>query len=187
MNSSRTRTSTTSSFQSRHTPEELWEYVTHPRYAVAFTENPCYYNQIDDGFAVKPGAIWTSVHTGEDCAGDIVICQIQKAREPEQFVFHSEQAGIKSTTTFTLERNAQGTLVTEEHRYAISLGQFRVLHLVTWLMLATGLLTRMALDQDTDLFWFERMEEAAGAAAETTTAQSSQGSGSARQLQQQPG
>lgn len=161
----RTRTRTTSTFQSRHTPEELWEYITHPRYAVAFTENPCYHNQIDDGFAVKPGASWTSVHTGEDCAGDIVNCQIQEVREAERFVFHSEQAGIKNTTTFTLERNSQGTLVTEEQQYAISLKQFRVLNLVTWIMLTTGLLTKMALDPDKDLFWFEQMEKTAAEAA----------------------
>lgn len=159
MEKKKRRKSTIIYFQSCYLPEQIWEYLTHPKYAVNFTKEPCYYNEINSGFKLEKGNHWTEIHTGEDCKGDKVLCKIEKSIEYETFVTIRNQTGIKNTTIYKLEQKDTGTLISEEQKFALTLRNFKPLNLVTWILLATGLLTKFSFKPEDDEYWFKKMEE----------------------------
>lgn len=146
-------------FQSNYQPEQIWDYLTHPKYAVDFTKEPCYYNEIDANFKLEKNNYWKEIHTGEDCSGDQVLCKIIKVNKHTNFTIVRNQAGIKNVTLLKLKKNEHGTLISEEQKYSFSFKQFKGLHIVTWILLISGLLTKFSFAPDDDLFWFEKMED----------------------------
>lgn len=153
-------TSTTVYFQSKYRPEEIWEFLTHPKYIESFKKDPCSFNKIDDDFKLQKGYFWTEIHTGEDCKGDIVKCKIVKLTEHSYFETVRYQAGIKNTSITKLEKNDEGTLITETQKYSLSLKYFKISSLLLWLMLISGLLTKFSFTPEDDMFWFNNMENA---------------------------
>ncbi len=146
-------------YQSKNKPKDIWEFLTNPKYEVEFTKEPCYYNEIDDNFKLEKGSNWREIHTGKDCAGDIVNCKITDIIKYKKFVSVRYQAGIKNTTINELDENDKGTLITQTQKYAFSIRSIKFSSIILWLMLLTGLLTKLSLKQTEDEFWFDKMDE----------------------------
>ncbi len=146
-------------FQSKFKPQEIWEFLVHPKHVVKFTKDPCYYCEISNDFVLEKKHFWTEVHTGKDCEGDIVKSVIIGLKQYQSFSTLRHQAGIKNKTILTLTENESGTLISEEQIFSPSFKSVSLLGLFAWLMLLTGMLTRFSFQPDDDLFWFERMEE----------------------------
>ena len=155
-------------FQSQFQPEQVWTFSTHPEFETRFDKEPCYHNSIPDNFELAVGKHWTEIHTGEDCNGDKIQCKIIEIQKDSKFKTIRHQAGIQNITTIELKSNAEGTLISTEQSFAPSLKSFNALHLISWFMLATGLLTKFSFKPDDDLFWFEQMEKAVATSEHTT-------------------
>ncbi|WP_103867439.1 hypothetical protein [Aquimarina sp. I32.4] len=147
-------------FLSKYQPEQVWEFLIHPKYIEEFTKDPCFYNKIESDFKIEKGAYWVEVHTGEDCSGDIVKCQIVQLDINKRLRTVRYQAGIKNSSTYELNKLDQGTLISEEQKFSISFRDFKGINIVSWIMMITGLLTRFSYKPDEDLYWFEKMENA---------------------------
>jgi len=146
-------------FQSKFEPQEIWEYLIHPKYSTKFTKDPCYYCEIPSNFALEKNHSWKDIHTGEDCEGDIITSVILDLKKEQSFSSMRHQSGIKNKTIFKLMKNENGTLISEEQIYSLSFKSISFLSVFSWLMLFTGILTRLTFKPDDDIFWFERMEE----------------------------
>ncbi|QXP53237.1 hypothetical protein [Cellulophaga sp. HaHa_2_1] len=158
MKEERKHTKTIVQFQSAYQPEQIWEFLTHPKYAVAFTKDPCYHNEVNASFKLEPGNQWTEIHTGEDCEGDVVLCTIIESTINKAFTTVRHQAGIKNTTLFKLEKNQAGTIITEIQKFSLSGRKIRPINIFSWMMLGTGLLTKFSFKPEDDFYWFEQME-----------------------------
>ena len=152
-------TKTIFQFQSHYQPEQIWEYLTHPKYAVGFSLEPCYYNEISESFKLEKNNKWTEIHTGEDCTGDVVVCKITDADTYNLFTTVRHQAGIKNTTIFKLQKNEKGTIITEIQKFSLSIKKMKPISIFAWLMLVTGLLTKFSFKPEEDEYWFKKMEE----------------------------
>ncbi|WP_024773062.1 hypothetical protein [Aquimarina macrocephali] len=146
-------------FQSKYQPEQIWEFLTHPKYIVDFTKEPCFHNEIDDNFKLEKNNSWKEIHTGKDCNGDKVECKIIGINKYNNFSTVRHQAGIKNTTIFKLKKNKEGTLISEEQLFFFSLISFGGLGIISWIILITGALAKFSFKPDEDLFWFEKMEK----------------------------
>ncbi len=160
MKNKRKYTSTIVYFQSQYEPVQVWEFLTHPKHIVDFTKEPCFYNEIEEGFKLEKDQYWLEIHTGEDCAGDNVKCEITSSIPYTSFVTLRHQAGIKNKTIIRLDKNEQGTLISEEEKFSFSFRKMKGIHIISWIMLVTGMLTRFSFKPEEDLFWFEKMENA---------------------------
>lgn len=160
MQTSKKYTSTTFCFQSKYEPEQIWELLIDPIRNNGFKKNQCYYNEIDSSFKLEKNHSWKEIHTGESCKGDIVKNTIKKITPYSYFKTVRFQAGIKNTSIYTLEKNAAGTLITEQQKFVFSLRNFSPSAIILWIMLVTGLLTKLGFKPEEDLFWYENMEDA---------------------------
>ena len=152
-------TKTIFQFQSDYQPEQIWEYLTHPKYAVGFSLEPCYNNEISESFKLEKNNKWKEIHTGEDCTGDVVVCKITDVYKYNLFTTVRHQAGIKNTTIFKLEKNEKGTIITETQKFTLSIKKMKPINIFAWLMLVTGLLTKFSFKPEEDEYWFKKMEE----------------------------
>jgi hypothetical protein len=152
-------TSTFFYFQSKHKPEQLWDFLVNPRNNSEFPVKSCSYNEIGSDFKLEKNNSWTEIHTGESCKGDIVKNTIKKVIPYQYFKTVRYQVGIKNTAIITLEKNATGTVITEQQKYALSFRKFSPLAIVSWIMLLTGLLTKFGFNPDDDIKWFANMED----------------------------
>ncbi len=152
-------TSCTFKFQSNYQPEQIWEYLVHPKYQVGFTKSPCYYNEIENSFSIEKGKSWKEIHTGEDCKGDIVTCKITDVDVFNSFKSVRIQSGIKNKTIMTLTKNSKGTIISEQQKFSLSLKKFSLMSLFAWLMLGTGLLVKFSLTTEDNEFWFKKLEQ----------------------------
>ncbi len=150
----------TYTYQSNYTPEQLWEFLVHPKYEVEFTKDPCYHNVIDENFTLEKGKVYTEVHTGKHCQGENNPVKIVDVEEYKFYQIVRHGAGIKDTVTTTLQPNKKGTFITITSHFGFSLKSFnKPLHLISWLLVATGLATKLANEQVEQSYWFEKMEE----------------------------
>lgn len=69
MKSKKGFTKTVYEYESKYSPEQIWEFFVHPKYTVEFTRKPCYYYEISNDFSLTKGQKWKEIHTGEDCKG----------------------------------------------------------------------------------------------------------------------
>ncbi len=147
-------------YQSPHTPEQLWEFLVHPKYEVEFTKEPCYHNVIDDDFTLEKGKSYIEAHTGEHCKGEHNPVKIVDVEEYKYYQIVRHGAGIKDTVTTKLQANEKGTLITITSTFGLSIKSFnKPLHLMSWLLVVTGLATKLAKEQVDQAYWFEKMEE----------------------------
>ncbi|MBO0593665.1 hypothetical protein I2486_19880 [Cellulophaga sp. E16_2] len=162
MKEERKYTKTIVQFQSKYQPTQIWEYLTHPKYTVEFTKDPCYHNQVSASFTLEKGNQWIEIHTGEDCEGDVVQCKIIESTTYKCFRTVRHQAGIKNTTIIKLEENKEGTIITETQKFSLSARKIRPINIMSWIMLGTGLLTKFSFKPEDDSYWFEHMEQKIG-------------------------
>jgi len=84
---------------------------------------------------------------------------IVELKEYQSFSSVRYQTGIKNKTNFKLLKNENGTLITEENVFSLSLKSFNLGSLFSWLLLGTGVLMKFLPDSEDDLIWFKRMED----------------------------
>lgn len=159
MKSEKRYTKTIFQFQSEFQPQQIWNFLIHPEFAVEFAKDPCYHNEIDTSFKLEKGYQWKEIHTGEDCKGDIVVCKITDVNEYTSFSTVRHQTGIKNTTILNLEKNQKGTIITEIQKFSLSYKNIKPINTISWLMLVTGILIKFSFKPEEDKFWFKKLEE----------------------------
>lgn len=152
------RTWTRVSFQSKYSPEQIWEVLLHPKYAEELAVEKCFYIEIPKDFSLEKGKTYLEIHNGEHCKGD--ICQY-KILESVPYKLHKvvkHQIGLKLTATYILTPNEKGTLITELNQYSISFKGFKLKYLLHWLLLHLGIMMKV-INLDDDKKWFENVEK----------------------------
>lgn len=160
METKKRRTSTEVYFNSQYSPEQIWEFLVHPKYTEEFAMEKCYYLQIPEDFSLEKGKTYLEIHNGEGCNGEICEYKILKIIPHKLFQRVKHQIGLKEVTTYILAKNdlTNTTLITEIHRYSISFKGFKMKHLLFWALLHLGLITKF-VNFENDRKWFENMEK----------------------------
>lgn len=155
--SSKKRTYTRVSFQSKYQPEQLWEILIHPKYAEELAIEKCFYIEIPNDFSLEKGKKYIEIHNGEHCRGESCEYQIVQCEPYQLYRKVKHQSGLKEITSHILTPNKNGTLITELHQYSISFKEFKLKNLLTWLFLHLGILTKF-INLEEDIQWFKNVE-----------------------------
>jgi len=155
--------SISSNYEFSYTPEQIWEFLINPETTHKFQKNLCYYVEINSTLKGEKGESWTEIHNGESCTGDVVVQKIEAIEKYKFLKFAGVQTGIKQTITQTLTPTAEGCEMKEKIVFSPAFSGKFGMTLLSWLMLATGLLARFAKDPEADLHWYQKLEEALGA------------------------
>lgn len=152
--------SISSNYEFSYTPEQIWEFLIAPQITHQFQKNLCYYIELNSPLKGEKGESWTEIHNGESCTGDVVVQKII-ALEPNKFIkFAGLQTGIKQTITQTLMPTTEGCQMNEKIIFSPAFAGKFGMGLLSWILLATGLLARFAKDPEADLHWYQKLEEA---------------------------
>lgn len=152
--------SISSNYEFSYKPEQIWEFLINPQTTHKFQKNLCYYVELNSPLKGEKGESWTEIHNGESCTGDVVVQKITEIEKYKFIKFSGLQTGIKQTITQTLETTANGCIMHEKIVFSPAFsGKFGT-SLLSWVLLATGLLARFAKDPEADLHWYQKLEEA---------------------------
>lgn len=152
--------SISSNYTFLYSTEQIWEFLIDPKTTHKFQKKLCYYVELEASLSGQKGESWTEIHNGESCTGDIVVQKIVAIEKHKFIKYAGLQTGIKQTITQILTPTNEGCFMREKIIFSPAFdGKFR-LSLVSWIMLAPGLLAQFAKDPEADLHWYQKLEEA---------------------------
>ncbi len=141
------------SFTNRRTlegdPDLIWHAFTHPVETSLYEEHKTE-AVLPPDFEMAAGHGWDSKH-GAECDFDVVRWTIVRHVPNEVFEISGKQRGIRQNVVLTMEPADGGHLVTETVRFRPALGGKPGAQLLSWLLLATGLLGRVGDDHGENL------------------------------------
>ncbi|MDH6679906.1 hypothetical protein M2284_004131 [Rhodococcus sp. LBL1] len=130
-------------------PDVIWHSFTHPAETALYEEHKTE-TVLSPDFAMTAGHSWDSKH-GEECDFDVVRWTIARHVPNEVFEFSGKQRGIRQTVVLTMEPTDGGHIVTETIRFRPALEGKPGAQLLSWLLLATGLLAKVGDDHGENL------------------------------------
>ncbi|GAA4483468.1 hypothetical protein GCM10023094_35060 [Rhodococcus olei] len=135
-------------------PDLIWHAFTHPAetelYEAHRTETV-----LGHDFTMAAGHGWDSKH-GAECDFDVVRWTITRHVPNEVFEFSGTQRGIRQDVLLTMEPADGGHIVTETIRFRPALAGKPGTQLLSWLLLATGLLAKVGDDHGENLDLLEQ-------------------------------
>jgi hypothetical protein len=148
----------------RADPASIWPYLAEPRKLAGVGDHPVEIesaHQKCDGI----GDTWVEVH-GAECDHQRVPWRVISAEYPRMYRCVGRQIGIKQTVEFTVTPVEDGSLVRHRIVFSPTLTGRSPEQLLTWLMLATGLLARVAKGMSDALDDLQLAADAEGADAQ---------------------
>ncbi|QBJ96009.1 hypothetical protein ERC79_08505 [Rhodococcus sp. ABRD24] len=135
-------------------PDLIWHAFTHPSESTQYEEHKTETVLAPD-FAMDAGHSWDSKH-GEECDFDVVRWTITRHVPNRVFEFTGKQRGIRQNVTLTMDPTDDGYILTETIRFRPAFAGKPGAHLLTWLMLATGVLAKVGDDHGESLDLLEQ-------------------------------
>lgn len=132
------------------TPDRLWAILLDARAMSEFAEHPV---------SVEPsgplqgvvGETWTETH-GPECDDDRVQCKLVAVDRPRRLRLSTKQRGVKQTVEYTLMPiDGARTELQERIVFAPTLAGKPGQHVISWLLLLTGLLAKLGNDEGKSL------------------------------------
>lgn len=135
-------------------PDVIWHAFTHPMETGLYEEHKTE-TVLGPDFAMAAGHGWDSKH-GEECDFDVVRWTITRHVPNEVFEFSGKQRGIRQDVVLTMEPTDGGHIVTETIHFRPTLAGKPGAQLLSWLLLATGLLAKVGNDRGENLGLLEQ-------------------------------
>lgn len=126
----------------RHT---IWNAFTHPMECQKYEEHKTE-TVLPPDFEMAAGQSWDSRH-GEECDFDVVRWSITKYVPNEVVEYSGKQRGIRQQVALTMEPEGNGYVLTETIRFRPAFAGHLGSQLVSWLLLASGLLAKVGDDK----------------------------------------
>ncbi|WP_430334205.1 SRPBCC domain-containing protein [Rhodococcus sp. ACT016] len=130
-------------------PNLIWHAFTHPSETAQYEEHKTE-TVLGPDFAMAAGDCWDSKH-GEECDLDVVRWTITRHVPNEVFEFTGKQRGIRQNVMLTMEPADCGHIVTETIHFRPAFDGKLGTQLLSWLLLATGLLAKLGDDRGENL------------------------------------
>lgn len=139
-------------------PSAIWRVLTDPVAMVTVDDHPVDVVELT-GLPSVAGARWVEVHE-PSCGNDRVQVRVTRSDENIRQVLQLWQRGICMTIDRRLEQvTADSTRVAVTTSYRPSLAGRPGQQVLPWLLLAIGVMPKLAADSDDA--WFDRLREAA--------------------------
>lgn len=138
-------------------PTDVWHVLTDPVAMVAVDDHPVEVVEVSGAPSVA-GSRWTEVHE-PSCGSDRVRVRVARSDENTRQVLQLWQRGIRMTIDRRLEQvTAETTRVVVTTSYQPALAGRPGQQILPWLLLAIGVMPKLAADSDDA--WFDRLREA---------------------------
>ncbi|MDH6195959.1 hypothetical protein M2272_002599 [Mycobacterium frederiksbergense] len=135
-------------------PDLIWHALTHPAETQQYEEHKTE-TVLGPNFTMAAGHSWESKH-GEECDHDVVRWTITRHVPGKVFEFTGKQRGIRQNVLLTMESADGGHIVTESIRFRPALAGRPGAQLLSWLLVATGLLAKVGDDHGENLDLLEQ-------------------------------